>query len=278
MRNNINNHRSSTQNNNTPNYQISGIEPNYNGIQGLNVNLSTISQNKLSNNELENAISNQNTFTNNNNQYKSNSTFLRNENNNNNLENLRDFSQFNINDNFKKTCPITSVDEPKYQNNTLYNNLNDKLLKETITEYRLNIDSVDRDINQYHDPFNYVVSFGPVVNSGVDSTIKRAQLKSDMKKINKNPKANNNINTINDECDDCQEIIVSYENKLKKIFNPYITRGFDNIKFIRLDNVVLPRFNCLNINRDIIFLLLDIIKIVRRRLPSRNPWSRAMVL
>jgi hypothetical protein len=43
-------------------------------------------------------------------------------------------------------------------------------------------------------------------------------------------------------------ILVDYDIKLKRSVNPYITRSFVNVKFIRLDNVVLPRFNKVIIN------------------------------
>ena len=68
-------------------------------------------------------------------------------------------------------------------------NLNDNLNKETIQEFRLNIDSMDRDIELYPDPFEFTTVFGPVVNSGLDTTIQRIEaknaLKKEVRKINK---------------------------------------------------------------------------------------------
>jgi len=240
---------------------ISGIEPNYTykGVQGSLAFDASSGQQQSSN--LQNNINVQQKFVYDNNQYKPNSTLYRNETNNSNCENLRDFSQFDIQDNFKQNTPLTKISDSKYQNNTLYANLNENLSKETIMEVRLNIDSADRDIELYHDPFNYVVSFAPVVNSGVDSTIKRTELKNELKKSyknNNNNKRRQELNNIVVEENDehnflLSNIIVNYENRLKRIFNPLIIRQFDNIKFIRLDNVILPRFNFLNINENIIF-------------------------
>jgi len=244
--------------NNIPNSQISGDHPNYthNGRQGQHFDGSRIPQ-STNDNELKQGINSQQKFVQNYNQYNSNTTTYRNENNNTNLENLRDFSQFNIQENFKKVLPIEKMKNTEYQNNTLYNNLNENLLKESIREIRLNIDSADRDVNLYPDPFSYVVSFGPVVNSGVDTTIKRNNLKTELKESLKyNNNKNKNNNNKNEEellYDESSQFLVNYEDHLKKIFNPQIIRTFHNIKFIRLDNVILPRFNHLNINSNIIF-------------------------
>ena len=118
-----------------------------------------------------------------------------------------------------------------YKHNTLYDNMNANLLSETLTEYRLNIDSFDRNVEIYPDPFKYVLSFAPVLNST-------------------NP-------LLDDYVLDEQEaliystepsLLVSYNDKLKRSYNPFITREFKNVKFIRIDNLVMPRFHTLVIN------------------------------
>lgn len=242
-------------NNKSNNYQLSGIQPNTYGVQKMNYNLSNISQS--SNVETtRKEITNQEKFVNNYNQYQNDSTFLRRENNNTRYENLRDFTQFNIADGFQKNVPIETMLNTKYNNDTLYNNLNEKLMKESIMEYRLNIDSMDRNVIQYPDPFEYVVTFGPVANSGIDNIVKKLDMKNEFKNKKTNTNLKNNINSNNDTeivQENCQKIIVNYENKLKVIFKPFIIKSFDNIKFIRLDNVVLPRFNSVIINADIVF-------------------------
>jgi len=258
-----------TSNQQSPNFQISGIQPNYtyNGIQNLNFDTSSISQNGSENNKLlASAVNDQQQFVNNYNQYKPNTTFSQNYGNNNgngnnnsnssNLENLRDFSQYNIEKNFEATKPISRMLDTKNKDDTLYANLNENLMKETIMEIRLNIDSMDRNIIQYPDPFNYVVTFGPIVNSGINTSLGKNNIKTELKDSLKN---NRNKNITRKEVVNTEEnfllsndskYIVDYTDRLKRSFNPYITRSFDNIKFIRLDNVVLPRFNCLKLNED----------------------------
>jgi hypothetical protein len=145
-----------------------------------------------------------------------------------------------------------------YKNNTIVENLSDTLNRETIIEYRLNIDSGDRDVDIYPDPFQYVVTFGPVVNSNINSLIQRDELKTNLRNQNTYNSRNKNRNQkVVDSFEDNEllynlenDLLVNYDNTLKKIFNPYITRDFINVKFIRLDNIVLPRYNALKINYD----------------------------
>ena len=265
---NINNLKKNSNNFNNnsspPNYQISGIQPNYtyNGVQNLNFDTSYISQSGYENNKLlTKGVNDQQQFVNNYNNYKPHTTFSQynghDEQNSSYLENLRDHSQFNIERNFESNKPITRMLDTKNKDNTIYANLNENLMKESIMEVRLNIDSMDRDVRQYPDPFNYVVTFGPIVNSGINSTLSRSSLKDDLKKankINKNPSISNNKQICNTENEiiftNNPNYIINYTDRLKRSFNPYITRDFDNIKFIRLDNVVLPRFDCLKLNED----------------------------
>ena len=152
--------------------------------------------------------------------------------------------------------PILKKPDYSYKNNTIVENLNDTLNRETIIEYRLNIDSGDRDVDIYPDPFQYVVTFGPVVNSNINSVIQRDELKTNLRNQNtynsRHPKKNQDGSFEENELlyNLENDLLVNYDNTLKKIFNPYITRDFINVKFIRLDNIVLPRFNALKINCD----------------------------
>ena len=150
--------------------------------------------------------------------------------------------------------PIQKKPDYSYKNNTLVENLSDTLNRETIIEYRLNIDSGDRDISIYPDPFQYIVTFGPVVNSNIDSLIQRNELKTNLRNQNTyNSRTQKKVQDGSFEDNELlfnieNDMIINYDNTLKKIFNPYITRDFINVKFIRLDNIVLPRFNALKIN------------------------------
>lgn len=165
--------------------------------------------------------------------YQPNSTFYNPEIVSTYNQNMRDMSQFSVQQNFKDTKPILHNQDMTYKHNTLYDNMNSNLLNETLTEYRLNIDSYDRNVEVYPDPFKYVLSFAPVLNST-------------------NP-------LLDDYVLDEQEsliystepsLLVSYNDKLKRSYNPFITREFKNVKFIRIDNLVMPRFHTLVINHD----------------------------
>jgi len=227
----------------------------------LKFDTSSISQNGFSNpSALGRGIVDQQNFVQNYNAYQPSSTFSSMDDTSRNYnQNFRDFGQYNVETAFKQNKVIEKMPDNKYLQNTLYDNLNENLNKETIQEFRLNIDSMDRDVSLYPDPFDYMVSFGPVVNSGLDTTIQRIEaknaLKNEVRKINKKQNPTNPVKASEiDFSDDMliidtnPNILINYDNTLKRVYNPYITRSFVNVKFIRLDNVVLPRFNKVIIN------------------------------
>jgi hypothetical protein len=198
-------------------------------------------------------------FIRNYNSYEPNSTFYRNETNSARNESLNDMRQFNYQQNFTENVPINKKPDFTYKNNTLDENIGNPVNKDTITEYRLNIDSIDRDIELYPDPFQYKVTFGPIVNSGINTLSLKDELKGELKRNSKTKISNNpNIRSkIDDNVEDdillfgtSPNFIINYENRQKKIYNPYISRDFINIKFLRLDNIVLPRFSSVIINSD----------------------------
>ncbi len=262
-----------------PNYQISGIEPNYtlNGKQNLPFDQSSISTNGYSTNQdLLKAVEQQQQFVNNYNNYRPLSTFDAPETNSAHLENLRNFSQFGIEKGFEVQKPIMFMPDTKNKHNTLYDNLNENLLKESLKEYRLNIDSIDRDMRIYPDPFNYIVSLGPITNSGISDSniISKSSIKQDLKTELKNQrKKGQNIqkNYLEQEekrfleitkyqepkqneiyVFDNPEAIKEYTLNLERSFNPYIIRDFKNINYIKLDCVVIPKYTsiCINENWD----------------------------
>ena len=203
--------------------------------------------------------SEQQQFIRNYNSYEPNSTFYRNETNSARNESLNDMRQFNYQQNFTENVPINKKPDFTYKNNTLDENIGNPVNKDTITEYRLNIDSIDRDIELYPDPFQYKVTFGPIVNSGINTLSLKDELKGELKRNSKTKISNNpNIRSkIDDNVEDdillfgtSPNFIINYENRQKKIYNPYISRDFINIKFLRLDNIVLPRFSSVIINSD----------------------------
>lgn len=291
--NNLKNHKQNYK----QNYQISGIEPNYSygGEQNLPFDQSSISTTGFkTTNDLNKAVEQQKQFVSKYNDYKPLDTFgnselynLSNSSNSSNypnLENMRNYSQYGIEKNFEPNKPIMFMPDTKNKHETLYDNLNDNLLKESLKEYRLNIDSIDRDIRIYPDPFNYIVQLGPVTNSGINSVVVRNNLKMDLKTELKNSKkkhldikkkyleqeekryqkiASDNSNNIESQdltdavqseifIFDSPEAIKEYTVNLERSFNPYIIRNFNNINYIKLDCVVIPKYTsiCINENWD----------------------------
>lgn len=88
--------------------------------------------------------------------------------------------------------------------NLLHNNLNDKLLNEQVREYSILIDSKDRNYQIYPDPFNYEVKFNPLPKS---------------REINRG-------------------VEYIYEEPA-----PVINDSFINVKYIKLECVILPFYN-----------------------------------
>lgn len=270
----------SNNKNSQPNFQISGIEPNFSqkGVQGLVFDQSPISSSGYSNqSDLSIGINQQKQFVSNYNNYQNPSTFdnveTTNLPNSSNLENLRNFSQYGIEKGFEVNKPIMFMPDTKNRHETLYDNLNENLLKESLKDYRLNIDSIDRDIRQYPDPFNYVVSLGPITNSGINSSIARTNLKEEMRSELKNQKKKHlnikkdyleqeekryrELTNSSDLTDgvpneififDNPQAIKEYTINLERSFNPYIIRDFKNINYIKLDCAVIPKYNSISIN------------------------------
>lgn len=115
-----------------------------------------------------------------------------------------------------------------YKNNTLVHNLNDNLLKENINEYRLNIDSYDRDQTIFRDPFTFNITLAPLA-----TRVKQQPVKELIPLYSTNPKY------IIDE----NELVI---NKNKGS----LTKDFKNIKFIRLDALIMPRYNTFILNTE----------------------------
>lgn len=107
---------------------------------------------------------------------------------------------------YKQPYPIIETMDYKNQNNIIHNNLADNLMNENITEYRVMIDSVDRNIKAYPDPLSFIVKFGVLSGGSV----------------------NKNFN--NDES-------AFFEGPPQ----PYINKDFKNVKYVKLDTIVLPQ-------------------------------------
>ena len=149
-------------------------------------------------------------------------------------QNMNSFSQNNLKSNFSNTVPLREQTNFTFNGNTLDPNLNSNLLSETLRDYRINIDSNSRNIRIYPNAYNYTVFFGPITNS-TNPLINDILLPDpeDMKIYD----INNNF-------------IVNYNEKLKQSADPYISRNFTNVKYCRIDQLMLSKYNRIRINKN----------------------------
>jgi hypothetical protein len=102
--------------------------------------------------------------------------------------------------------PIIEKIDYTNKNNLIHNNIGSNVLDEHVIEYRVMIDSIDRDIKTYPNPFSYVVKFNPASSStGLDSSGN----------------------------------FVRYDGSPY----PHIGKQFNNVKYIKLENVILPQYS-----------------------------------
>lgn len=114
---------------------------------------------------------------------------------------------------FSQNTPLIHKQDFSNKNNVLHNNLGDYLQSEFLVEYQILINSVDRNLYTYKDPFNFSTTFGNIQSS-----------------------TNSFINAFG---------ITVIE---PTIFSgPSIDRKFTNIKYINFDYVFLPRTNCVTV-------------------------------
>jgi hypothetical protein len=96
-------------------------------------------------------------------------------------------------------------------NDLLHNNLHSILLYETVQEYSVFIDSKDRNYQVYPDPFRYKVTFHP---------------------LNKTIEYQNGIKIVNE------------------IPNPVINDNFVNVRYIKLEQAVLPFYHKIKLKKE----------------------------
>lgn len=126
---------------------------------------------------------------------------------------------------FQQNVPL--IDNINYtnQNNMLHNNVGPTVLDEHVVEYRINIDSIDRDIKAYPDPFNFTVKFNPA-----GSCIVRTEELIDPNDKSKGTKI-------------VQELVEGAP-------QPHINREFRNVKYIKLDSISLPQHTLIEKDED----------------------------
>lgn len=123
-------------------------------------------------------------------------------------------SQNNFNKAYQTNQPMIEKGDFRNKNDIIHNNINDNLLTEFITDYQLYIESGDRSIMTYPSPYKFTVSLGGSSGS---------------MKINKK-------NSNDDYVDGTP--------------TPIIERRFKNVKFVRLDYVILPKWFGITYNEE----------------------------
>lgn len=122
-------------------------------------------------------------------------------------------SGYNFNAAYALNQPM--IDRIDYNNkgNLLHNNVGETVLSEQITEYRVNIDSLDRDINDFLNPFEFVVRYTPMSAGRVNS--------------------NNWI----------RGNYIADRQYFPGTPGPGINKKFEKVKYIRLETIILPQYS-----------------------------------
>lgn len=125
-------------------------------------------------------------------------------------------SMNNFDNSFQQNTPIIEKHDYNNYNELVHNNIGANVLDEHIVEYDINIDSVDRDITAYPDPFKFTVKFNPPARS-----IIQTEIPIDSKDKSKGTTIEKTL--------------------IKGPPRPHICKEFRNVKFIKLNNIVLPQ-------------------------------------
>lgn len=125
-----------------------------------------------------------------------------------NENNQRYFTKFN--NAYKANEPMIEPIDYNNKDELYHNNVADIVLDEHIIEYKIIIDSKDRDIKIYPNPFDFKVKFNP--NS--DSILRTEKIQNGKK--------------------------VLIREKMNGDPTPHIIKEFKNVKYIKLETIVLP--------------------------------------
>ena len=98
----------------------------------------------------------------------------------------------------------------------LHNNIAENILDEHVVEYRLNIDSSDRDIKYYPNQFSFSVKLNPISGNSIQT-----EEYVDDKNKGKGTKI--------------------VETRFDGPPAPHINKQFKNVKYVKLENVILPQ-------------------------------------
>ncbi len=140
-----------------------------------------------------------------------------------NFESMTPNNFNNFNNAFSVNQPFIEKFDYKNRNNYLHNNVNDNTMIEQIIEYTINIDSQDRSLIAYPNQFAFTVTFGGHANITEKKTF-----------VKKNFNQSYTINESKKE-----SVSIQYEGTP----GPVIDRKFRNVKFLRIDYIILPKTN-----------------------------------
>ena len=136
-------------------------------------------------------------------------------------------TQYNMNasspvSNFKNAYepqnPIIEKIDYTNKNLLLHNNIGDNVLDEHVVEYRIVLDSLDRDIRYYPDPFSFTVKFNPISGASIQH-----EEYIDYKNKSKGTKF--------------------VESRFEGAPAPSINKEFKNVKYVKLETIILPQFS-----------------------------------
>lgn len=113
----------------------------------------------------------------------------------------------------------TMIEKPDFKNRgeLIHNNVNDNVLSEHVTEYQIHIDSKDRTVTAYPNPCKFTVTFG---GSGSQTVRRKVIYKAE---------------------DKSQQRDYYEKVEIQGTPGPIIQRKFKNVKYIKLDYLILPR-------------------------------------
>jgi hypothetical protein len=142
----------------------------------------------------------------------------------NTMQSLNNQTFYNFKQGFGSQSPMIERPDFNNKNNVVHNNMNENLLNEQIIEYQVHIDSKDRSVETFNSPYKFTVTFG-----GAGRKVQRKKVRT------KTPDGK-----------DVVEYIEEYVSNGTP--GPIINRQFKNVKYIKLDYLILPKN--LNITKD----------------------------
>ena len=81
----------------------------------------------------------------------------------------------NVEHAFAQNKPLINAPDFTNQQNVLHNNLGNNLLEQQITEYKIHVDSTNRDTGTFPSPFNFKIPFGSSSSFGISKNFSKVK-------------------------------------------------------------------------------------------------------